>query len=95
MNTLPSARRIATPTELAFSAMFGLQPALAHALAVMFAGETITAMRTTIHRLRAALTDEAVDTLPEGYRLTEVGHEECNQAIQEFRAWVIEGRTAA
>ena len=95
MITLPSARRIATPTELAFSTMFGLQPALANLLATMFDGESITALRTHIHRLRAALTEEAIDTLPAGgYCLTEIGVDECEKALTDFRAWVNE-RTAA
>lgn len=91
---IPSARRIASPTELAFSTIFGLQPHLAHTLAAMFAGESVTTLRTHIHRLRAALSSEAIDTTDAGYSLTEVGQEECEQALADFRAWVNE-RSAA
>jgi hypothetical protein len=94
MMTLPSARRIATPTELAFSTIFGLQPHLAHLLADMFAGAAVRAMRTQVHKLRAALTEEAIDTTSDGYSLTEVGKGECDQALVDFRAW-IEGEKAA
>jgi hypothetical protein len=94
MITLPSARRIATPTELAFSCMFGLQPLLASLLAQMFAGAAVKALRTHIHRLRQALTEEAIDTTSDGYALTEVGQGECEQALVDFRAW-IEGERAA
>jgi hypothetical protein len=76
--------------------MFGLQPALANLLATMFDGESVTALRTHIHRLRSALTDEAIDTLPAGgYCLTEIGMVECEGALDDFRAWVLAGRAAA
>lgn len=94
MVTLPSARRIATPTELALGCMFGLQPALAHTLAAMFAGERVTALRTHVHRIRAALSAEAVDTQGGGYMLTDVGMVECAQAVSDFRNWINE-RSAA
>lgn len=90
MNTLPSARRIATPTELAFSTIFGLQPHLAHVLASMFVGDEVRVLRTHIHRLRAALTEEAIDTTTQGYRLTDVGMVECTGALADFRAWIFE-----
>lgn len=88
MNPTPSARRIATPIELALGVMFGLQPALAQILALMYSGETVTALRTHIHRLRSALPDEAVDTASAGYQLTDAGRAECDQAIADFREWV-------
>lgn len=88
MVTLPSARRVATPVELALSTMFGLQPHLATILASMFAGATVAPMRTHIYKLRAALACEAIDTTPEGYRLTEVGVRECREAIAAFAEWV-------
>lgn len=95
MVTLPSARRIATPIELAFGIWFGLAPHLAALLAEMFAGLTITTFRTNIHKLRNALNSEAIDTTPAGYRLTETGLSECAQAVVEFEAWVTGGRSAA
>jgi hypothetical protein len=94
MNTVPSARRIATPTELGFSVMFGLQPMLASLLAQMFAGAAVKALRTHIHKLRSALTDEAIDTTQTGYRLTDIGMVECREALADFRAWVSEERAA-
>lgn len=95
MNTVPSARRIATPTELAFSTIFGLQPCLANILASMFAGDQVRTLRTHIHKLRSALTEEAIDTTPAGYALTDVGMVECREALADFRAWVSEGERAA
>jgi hypothetical protein len=94
MNADFTARRIATPTELSFACVFGLPPVLAHILAEMFEGKPVRAMRTHIHRLRAALTAEAIDTTEAGYSLTEVGDGECRQALSDFRAWVT-GREAA
>lgn len=88
MNLAPSARRIATPTELAFSCMYGLPPSLASILAAMFAGETVRPMKMQIHRLRAALDAEAVDRSEQGYYLTEVGVAECRKALVDFRQWV-------
>jgi hypothetical protein len=95
MVTLDAARRIATPTELGFSVMFGLQPQLAAALASLFAGQTVRTHRTYIARLRAALTAEAIDTTEAGYRLTEVGVGECEAALADFRDWVTSDRSAA
>lgn len=94
METLPSARRITTPTELAFSVMFGIPPVLAALLSAMFDGATVCALRCNIARLRGALTVEAIDTGEMGYHLTDVGLSECNEALADFRRWVIEERAA-
>lgn len=95
MVTIDSARRIATPTELGFSVMFGLQPQLAHLLGQMFAGRAVRTYRTYIARLRSALPAEAVDQSDAGYHLTEVGVSECETALADFREWVNNERTAA
>ena len=95
MSPAPSARRVSTPTELAFSCMYGLQPSLAAILASMFSGATINTLRTHIHRLRVALPEESIDRDETGYFLTEVGRTECEQSIMDFRAWVTEQERAA
>lgn len=97
MITLPSARRIATPTELGFSVMFGLRPAVAAILAEMFEGGEVLssrALRTHIYSLRLILTEEAVDTTDGGYALTPIGRAECEKALADFRSW-IDGEKAA
>lgn len=89
MNLIPSARRIATPTELGFSVMFGLRPSVAAILAEMFEGAHVRALRTHVHSLRAALSEEAIDTTEAGYALTAEGRAECESALTDFRSWVI------
>lgn len=89
-----STHRASTPIELAFAVMFAIPPNLARLLARMNAGETVNALRVNVWTLRRALEPESIDTVPGGYRLTDVGQAECNRAVGEFLNWV-NGRYAA
>lgn len=82
------AHRCSTPEELAFATMFGVPAHLGAILARLHAGETVKAHRRQISELRSALDPEAIDTDPDGYRLTPQGAEECRAALAGFSQWI-------
>jgi hypothetical protein len=79
---------------MAYAAHFGIEPHLASLLARLAGGSVVPALKVSICRLRQALESEAIDTVRGGYQLTEVGMRECATAVEEFRAWVNQGRVA-
>jgi hypothetical protein len=84
----PSARSSPSPEELAYQAVFGLQPRLAQLLAKLARERRIVALRVDVCRLRQALAPESIDTMDGRYALTDVGRRECQQARSEFSSWV-------
>ena len=93
-----SAAALASAWRIVFCEWFGVTRATAELLSVLYAaqGELRTgaelarsagvasgAIHYHVHKLRAALESEALDTGPEGgYRLTEEGLAECRAALR-------------
>lgn len=89
MVTLPSARRIATPIELAFAWYFGVCASNATTLEAMYRGGALRMPRIRAYKIRSAMNSEAIDTTSEGYILTDVGRAECKRAIKDFISWAV------